>query len=318
MTHRFLNRGRIGMLSLAAALFVWTAVASAQPRAHKRHIADIHSLRDDAPFTPTRFAAAKPNLPTLFIAGDSTAATGKPTRRGWGAVLIDFFDTSRLNIINRAAGGRSFRTFTREGRWGEIVNHLKPGDFVIIEFGHNDDGVPARSRNRRDLPGIGNETMVVTDPNGARETVHTFGWYARKYIRDTRAKGATPILSTTTVRNKWHGNRVERGVGHMLDWAREVAKQEHALFVDHSDITADVYEKMGFDAVQKFFPGDHTHTDTAGAIVNARTLIAGLKTLAGIGPILSALNAKGRSIEPHPPRNDWGTYHPPPPTRRAR
>ena len=186
---------------------------------------------------------------------------------------------------------------------------------MIIEFGHNDGGDPARPGSRGDVPGTGDETVVVKDRNGADETVHTFGWYARKYIRDTRSKGATPILSTTTVRNIWHDGRVERGMGHMLDWAREVANEEHCLFLDHSDITADAYEKLGFDAVQKFFPADHTHTSTEGAIVNAETLIAGLRTLDGIDPILNALNDRGRAIEPHPHRDNWGSYSPPKPTR---
>lgn len=275
----------------------------------------LGKARDAQPFAPTNFDAINPALPTLFIAGDSTATTGNPTHRGWGAVLIDYFDTSKLNLINRAVGGRSFRSFTREGRWDQIVNHLKPGDFVIIEFGHNDGG-GAHSRSRRgDVPGIGDETVTVTGPNDSNEVVHSYGWYTRKYIRDTKAKGATPIVSTTTVRNIWHGDKVERGMGRMLDWAKQVAQQENALFLDHSNIIADVYEKMGFDAVQPLHPADHTHTSTAGAIVNAEALIAGLKTLKGVNPILYALNAKGRALQPIGPNKNWGTYSPPRPTR---
>lgn len=297
-------------LLTGACLFGLAALGRAQPATP-----EVSSPRDAAPFAPSEFEQADPALPTLFIAGDSTATTGNPTHRGWGAVLIDYFDPSKLNIINRAVGGRSFRSFTREGRWDEIVNHLRPGDFVIIELGHNDGGDPANSKGRGDVPGTGDETVDVAGRNGTTETVHTYGWYTRKYIRETKTKGATPIVSTTTVRNKWHDDKVERGMGGMLDWAQQVAAEENALFLDHSDITADLYEEMGFDAVQKFFPADHTHTSTAGAIVNAETLVAGLGTLTGIDPILHALNDQGRAIEPHAPNENWGTYSPPPPVR---
>lgn len=259
------------------------------------------SPRDAGPWTPTQFEAINPELPTLFIASDSTAATGGPTTRGWGAVLIDYFDASRLNIVNRAIGGRSFRTFTSEGRWDEIVEHLKPGDFVIIEFGHNDGG---GARNPR---GRGDETETVERPDGTSEVVHTFGWYARKYVSDARAKGATPILSTTTVRNIWRDGGVERGMGRMLEWLKQVADEEQCLFLDHSNIAADVYEELGPEATAKFHPQDHTHTSTDGAVLNAETLIAGLKTLPG-EPLVDFLNERGQAIKPHGHGSKWSGY----------
>jgi lysophospholipase L1-like esterase len=265
------------------------------------------SPRDAGPWSPTSFDRINPNLPTLFIVGDSTAATGGPTTRGWGAVLIDYFDPAKINIVNAAVGGRSFRTFTSEGRWDRIVKRLKPGDFVIIELGHNDGG-GARSRTGRgDVPGTGDETESITRRDGSTEVVHTFGWYVRKYIRDARTNGATPIVSSTTVRNIWRDGRVERGMGRMLEWANQVAREERAPFLDHSNITADVYEDLGAEAVARFFPRDHTHTSTAGAVLNAETLIAGLKTLEGM-PLAEFLNAKGLAIAPHGPGPRWSGY----------
>ncbi len=255
-----------------------------------------HSPRDDvARWSPTDFAKANPKLPTLVIVGDSTAATGDPTHRGWGAVLIDYFDTNKLNVINRAVGGRSFRTYYGEGAWQKVVDALKPGDFVVIEFGHNDDGSVTSAPYRADLPGIGDQTLEVTSDDGKTETVHTFGWYLRKFITDAKAKGATPIVSSTTVRNIWKDGRVERGMGHMLEWAKQVAGEEKVSFLDHSDITAGLYEKMGEEKVAQFFPADHTHTSTEGAVVNAETFIAGLKPLPEM-PLVQFLNDKGRAI----------------------
>jgi lysophospholipase L1-like esterase len=265
------------------------------------------TARDAEPWSSTEFDKADPKLPTLFIASDSTAATGNHVTRGWGAVLIDYFDPAKVNIVNRAVGGRSFRTYTAEGRWKEIVEHLKPGDFVIIELGHNDGGGAKNPRGRGDVPGVGDETETVERPDGTSEVVHTFGWYVRTYIREAREKGATPIVSTTTVRNIWKDGGVERGMGRMLEWALQVATEEKALFLDHANITADMYEKMGPEAVAKFFPQDHTHTSTDGAVLNAETLIAGLKTLDG-RPLVESLNAKGQAIAPHPRGPKWKGY----------
>jgi lysophospholipase L1-like esterase len=293
--------------------------AQAKPRSPRPQI-NVHSPRDDkAGWAPTDFALANPKLPTLVIAGDSTASTGDPAHRGWGAPLVDYFDTTRMNVINRAVGGRSFRTFYREGLWQKIVDALKPGDFVVIEFGHNDGGPVDSGPARGDLPGTGDDTKEVTNRDGQKEIVHSFGWYARKFIRDTRAKGATPILSTTTVRNLWTNprakfkdaallekqegynpaeDRVERGMGGMLEWAGQVAAEEKTALLDHSNITADFFEKIGREQTAKYFPADHTHTSTEGAIVNAETFIAGLKLL-DQPVLLSALNEKGRSISPY-------------------
>jgi rhamnogalacturonan acetylesterase len=281
-----------------------------------------HSPRDDmGQWSPTDFARANPNLPTLVIAGDSTAATGDPNHRGWGAPLIDYFDTNKVNIINRAVAGRSFRTFYGEGKWRQVVDALKQGDFVVIEFGHNDGGGIEGPMARGDLPGTGDETQTVTRADGTTETVHTYGWYTHKFIRDVKEKGATPIVSSTTVRNIWSNpnaafrdatitsrqdnyspadDRVERGMGHMMEWANLVAKEENVAFVDQSNITADQYEKMGREETSKFFPVDHTHTSTDGAVLNAETFIAGLKALPN-QRLVGFLNDKGKAIETYRP-----------------
>jgi rhamnogalacturonan acetylesterase len=238
-------------------------------------------------WTPSDLSKINPRLPMLIIAGDSTAATGNPTHRGWGAPLVDYFDTNRINVINRARGGRSFRSFLREKLWEQVVGALRAGDFVVIEFGHNDGG---------DLPGVGEETKEATLPTGATETVHTYGWYVRKFVRDAKAKGAVPIVSTTTVRNIWNDGKVERGMGRMLQWARQVAQEENIAFLDHSDLIADRYEKMGQKAVKAFFPEDHTETSTAGAILNAEAFVSGLKIMTNM-PLAEFLNDKGKAVQ---------------------
>jgi lysophospholipase L1-like esterase len=241
--------------------------------------------------------SVNPQLPTLFVIGDSTASNVE--HRGWGDPLADYFDLSKINVINRARGGRSSRTFVTEGLWDAVRNDLKPGDFVLIQFGHNDGGPPDKDKARGSLPGTGDETQEVTMPDGSKQVVNTFGWYMRKFITETKAKGATPIVLSLTVRNIWQDNKVERGPGHFGELSAEIAKAAGVTFVDVTNAIADQYEKMGPEKVKELFPIDHTHTSAAGADLNASLVVAGLKGVAN-NPLAGYLSAKGKTVEPYP------------------
>ncbi|HHY86772.1 MAG TPA: GDSL family lipase [Verrucomicrobia bacterium] len=242
-------------------------------------------------------------MPTLFIAGDSTAANGTPDAIGWGRMFADYFDPARMRVVNRAIGGRSSRTFVSEGRWDRLMEEVKAGDFVIIQFGHNDGGPIDSPPARGSLPGLGEETREVT-VNGRQEIVHTFGWYLRKMISDTRAKGATPILASLTVRNFWKDGRVERGSGRFGAWTREVAEAEKVAFIDLTKLIADRYDQMGPVEVNSFFPRDHVHTSWDGARFNARLMVSGLKGLREQS-IIRGLSREGRSLPTAEPENVW-------------
>ena len=111
------------------------------------------------------------------------------------------------------------------------------------------------------------------------EVVHTFGWYLRRMIADTRAKGAIPIVLSLTVRNIWKDGRVERGSGKFGQWANEVAMSEKVQFVDVTRLIADRYELLGEEMVKELFASDHTHTNPAGAELNASLILTGLRTI---------------------------------------
>jgi len=148
------------------------------------------------------------------------------------------------------------------------------------------------------------ESADVAMPDGAKETVHTFGWYIRKFIADAKAKGATAILSSPTIRNIWAGGKVERATGHFGEWDSEIAKVEKLAFLDHSNATADVYETMGPEKVKALFPQDHTHTSVEGADLNASLVVAALK---GVGsPLVAFLSAKGQAVQSYPTPLDTG------------
>jgi rhamnogalacturonan acetylesterase len=297
----------LGLFSVLSA-GAWQATQSgtiAKPRGASGS-ASVYA-REHSPFTNGNLTNINPALPTLFISGDSTAAlNNNDIQRGWGAVLVDYFDTGKINLVNYAQAGASFPSYYA-GRWPQVVASLRPGDFVIVEFGHNGGH----------LNGIGDETRAGTD---GRE-VHTFGWYIRTFAKDALAKGATPIISTPTVRNIWTNpnakftdstisskndkynsaeDKVERSMGQPLDngmsfWAQKVCEQEKIAFIEHCRITAELYEKMGREAVSKLFIQDHTHTTTEGAVINAETLITGVKALKEM-PLANFLNDRGRAI----------------------
>lgn len=246
----------------------------------------------------TAFAAINPALPSIFIAGDSTAADGTPDAIGWGRPFPQFFDPAKINVVNEARGGRSSRTFVVEGLWDKLLADVKANDYVIIQFGHNDGGdINGETIARGSLPGLGDESQEIDNHvTKQHETVHTFGWYMRKMIADTRQKGATPILFSLTVRNIWTDGHVERGSGKYGEWTRELAKTENVAFIDLTNLVADLYEQMGQAAVTPLFPKDHTHTNATGAELNARSVIAGLKAMRE-NAIIRTFSAAGRAVE---------------------
>ena len=242
--------------------------------------------------------AAAPNLLTIFVVGDSTANNNANGARGWGDPFVDYFDAEKINVLNRARGGRSSRTFITEGLWDKVLSEMKRGDFVLIQFGHNDAGaINDATRARGSLPGIGEETQEIDNLlTKKHEVVHTYGWYMRKMIADTKAKGATPIVLSLTVRNIWKEGHVERGPGKFGQWAAEVAKFEHVTFIDVTTLIAGRYEELGEEKVKELFATDHTHTSPSGAELNASLVVAGLKMLKG-KPLNRFLSPKGKTVE---------------------
>ena len=212
-------------------------------------------------------APINPKLRTIFVVGDSTANNHANGGLGWGDPFITYFDATKVNVLNRARGGRSSRTFITEGLWDKVLSEMKKGDFVLI---------------------------LLTKKH---EVVHTFGWYMRKMIADTKAKGATPIVMSLTVRNIWKDGRVERGPGKYGEWAAEIAKSQKVSFIDVTKLIADRYEAMGEEKVKALFGPDHTHTSPAGAELNASLVIVGLRKLKG-KPFDRHLLAKGKAVMP--------------------
>jgi lysophospholipase L1-like esterase len=229
------------------------------------------------------FAPADKRKPVLYIIGDSTVrnsdGSGKNGQWGWGTVLHPFFDTARISLQNHAIGGRSSRTFITEGRWEKISAMLKRGDYVIMQFGHNDGGpLDDTARARGTIKGIGEEQKEIYNPiRKTNEVVHTYGWYMRKYVREAKEKGATAIVCSPVPRNNWANGKIRRANQDYGLWAKQVAEQEGAFFIDLNEMVATEYEKMDTAAVSKLFYGDHTHTSLEGANLNAAQVAKGIQ-----------------------------------------
>lgn len=220
--------------------------------------------------------------PTLFLIGDSTVNNSTKGLMGWGRPVANYFDTNRITVVNKARGGRSSRTYLTEGLWDEVAAQLKPGDFVMMQFGHNDNGPMDEGRARASIHSNGDESVVVTNKTtGKIETVYSYGWYLRRYIADAKAKGATPIVLSLVARDRWKDGIVERATDSYTKWAREAAEQGGAQFVNLNHLTATRYEKDGRERThtQYFTTNDWTHTTPLGADVNAQCVVDGLRAL---------------------------------------
>lgn len=214
-------------------------------------------------------SSRKEGCPVVFTIGDSTVKNkddDKDGMWGWGSVITEIFNSKKVSVENCAMAGRSARTFLDEGRWDKVYDALKPGDFVLIQFGHNDGGDINIGKARGELHGSGDESKVfLMEKTGKYQVVYTFGWYLRKFIRDAQEKGAIPIVLSHTPRNKWKDGQIERNSKSYGKWTREAAEATGACFIDLNKISADKLQKMGPKKSAVFYNTDHTHTSLKGA-----------------------------------------------------
>ena len=260
---------------------------------------DARPVVDDSRTTPAQ--VRDPKLPTLWIVGDSTLNSNAPLR-GWGQELAQFFDLSKINVVNRAIGGRSSRTFQYEGRWDKLLSELKKGDFVILQFGHNDVGKydDPKAKDRPSLHSEGEETAEATRLDGKKETVHSFGWYMRKYGNDVRERGAAMIFCSMVPHKDWNGGHIVRKEREQwVKWTANAALATRAAYIDLNEIVALEFEKLGPEKVAPLFGDARTHSTPAGALLNAQMVVAGIRSLKKPN-LRKYLSASGKAIRKTP------------------
>lgn len=218
------------------------------------------------------FMAMKHKPVKIFLAGDSTMADKdkkSSPETGWGMVLPSYFNDDVL-IENHARNGRSTRTFISEGRWDFLINRVSKGDFVVIQFGHND-----QSKQKTDR---------YTPPADYKANL-------ARFVKDVRAKGATPILCTPIERRKFDkdSNFVDQH-GIYPNLVRQVAKEMNVYLVDMHHSSFDFLVDQGVEGSKQFFmhvkPGecekypegkeDNTHFKPDGAMAMARLFVEGI------------------------------------------
>jgi rhamnogalacturonan acetylesterase len=219
--------------------------------------------------------------PVVYIIGDSTVRNTNRPQCGWGEMIGELLDTTKITVSNQAMAGRSTRTFIKEKRWEKVINAIQSGDYLIMQFGHNEGSKPDTSKAgyRGVLRGTGNDSVSLNWGDTLTEVVHSYGWYLRKFVREAKAKGATPVICSMIPRNQWTDGKVKRADKDFGKWAEEIAKEEGVFFINLNGITADKYDAMGPEQVKAFFPGDHTHTNEEGARVNAASVAEGIRLL---------------------------------------
>ena len=244
------------------------------------------------------FRADKPVV-TVFMIGDSTMANkkldGGNPERGWGMVLPGFFSED-IRIDNHAANGRSSRSFISEGRWEKVISKVKKGDYVFIQFGHNDE---------------------KADPTRHTDPGTTFDDHLRRYVNETRAKGGIPVLFNSIVRRNFvqpKDTSISKDVrrtpgeseppkegtvlfdthGAYLDSPRNVAKELRVAFIDMNKITHDLVEGLGPVESKKLFmfvEPDQVPAFPKGREDNTHLNVYGARVIAGL-----AVEAIGKAV----------------------
>ena len=214
---------------------------------------------------------------------NGTKDDGSNGQWGWGHPIASYFDLTRINVQNRAMGGTSSRTYyTTPTLWRTVLPLIKPGDFLILQFGHNDGGaINDTSRARATLKSNGEETQEIENQlTYQHEVVHSYGWYLRQYIAEAREKGVVfAVVCSPIPRNRWTDGRIAPDSYGPI--AQAAGRQANAVFIDLNALVIRKYEALGQSNVtETFFPaGETTHTDWAGAVLNAQCVIEGLKSL---------------------------------------
>lgn len=212
-------------------------------------------------------------MQTIYIAGDSTAAIKEPETRpetGWGECLQDFFDTTKVKVVDTAKNGRSTKSFIAENRLAAIDQTIQPDDYLLIQFGHND--------------------QKLEDPERGTQPFGDFQTNLKQFIDVARQHQATPILITSFTRRQYiaHSEKINpMTLGDYPEAMRQLAAREHVLLLDLNMISRDFLNQHSVTETEKYFlhlqPGefpnypegrdDDTHSSPLGAKANAQMVI---------------------------------------------
>jgi lysophospholipase L1-like esterase len=231
-------------------------------------------------------------VPTVFLAGDSTVTDQRSEpAASWGQMLTALFEPG-VAVANHAESGETLKSFVTELRFDKLLSQIKPGDWLLIQFGHNDQKA--------------NWPQTYADPQ------ITYPAWLRTYIAEARRRGAHPVLITSPERRNYEPDgKVRRTLAEYGEAARRVAREEQVPLLDLQERTVTLYEALAEDAASKLFNeggADRTHHNNAGAWFLARAVAA---EIAALAPALAAhLKPGARSFDPAHPKLDEGAIAP--------
>lgn len=236
--------------------------------------------------------AAKLSPRKIFLVGDSTVTNYRASdypMTGWGQVLQKFINSGNFTVDNRAIGGRSSRSFIEEGRWDQVKSAMSSGDFVMIQFGHNDRDWSKAER--------------FTAPDDYKN-------YLKQYVNEARALGAIPVLVTPMVLNAWRNGALrnvftESGAEY-VQRMKSVAQELNVPLIDLNQKSWEYVNNVGVDYDTRFvfntylageypnYPNglnDYTHFQEMGALQMAKFVVEGIQQLSTHNDVKSIFEA---------------------------
>lgn len=304
-------------LSLLLLVCAFCSLAKAQEKPVMQGVEDVNKevndrtldslqlmRQDKSPYArPVPGSSRKGNNPVLFLIGNSTMRTGTKGdgsngQWGWGAFAHEWFDEDRITVENHALGGTSSRTFYND-LWPDVRKGIRPGDYVIIELGHNDNGPYDSFTARASIPGIDPDTVLHVTLhdcrnaawNGRKDTVYSYGEYMRMFIRDVRERGGYPILASLTPRHSWEPDgTITRKADTFTPWGKAVAEEMGCPWIDLEGVSARRMEQFGEWKVKSLFTTlDKIHTSRFGAKNNAQSAAIAIMECAECSALASFL-----------------------------
>ncbi|MFB3160209.1 rhamnogalacturonan acetylesterase [Neobacillus sp. 179-J 1A1 HS] len=234
----------------------------------------VSTLLESLPSKAATVENSHKNRITVYLAGDSTVSnydTSLAPRAGWGQVFDRLFD-DKIVVKNEASSGRSSKSFIDEGRLDSILNQIEKGDYLFIQFGHNDE--------------------KVEDPTRYTEPYSTYKGYLKKYIDGARAKGATPVLVTPVERRRFTAEGIARDShGVYPEAMKELGLEEKVPVIDLTAKSKALFQELGPEGTKDLFlwlgageqvnyPNgvqDNTHFQEAGAEMIAQLVLQGIE-----------------------------------------
>jgi len=221
-------------------------------------------------------------VPTIYLAGDSTVTDQRAEpAASWGQMLPALFD-SGVAVANHAESGETLKSFVTELRFDKLLSLIKPGDWLLIQFGHND--------------------QKANWPQTYADAEVTYPAWLRTYIAEARRRGAHPVLVTSPERRNYDGAQVRRTLAAYGEAARKVAREEKLPLLDLQERTVTLYEALGEARAATLFNeggADRTHHNNSGAWFLARAVAAEIATQ--VPELAAHLKPEARSFDPaHP------------------